>query len=338
MRLPSIRQFGLGVLVAMVLPPTSVSGQSEPPVRFSVRVTEEVRFERPISADVMPDGGLVVGTIFDEGITRLGTHGEVLWRVEAESLGVVDFSRIHRVSSAPDGRVLVLDTGSDKFVILSPDGQLIGEGKLPFPFSIIDSILWLPTGKILVSGVTEWGGQAEQHSLHLLNEDFSYSKSLGPLPEVRNRAVLASWGAGGVARCLNGDVLFTLRLPYEVHRYSVELEDVSSFVAPFEIDNTPDDAVILAPGTPTIRNPDGILVPRPVPMLEVLPGLFLGGRVVKREFIWDYFDSDGNLLFTNPAPESWRFPIGVDPASGDLWIWSTAGDSHVFLRVRVERN
>lgn len=222
----------------------------------------------------------------------------------------------------------------------SPAGRFLRRARLPFSFRQVDNLVALTNGDLLISGFSAANDRVSRFGIHRFRgrgRDLQYVGSFGPLPGARDRVVLPHWGAGSIVRANGADILYLLRLPYEIYRYDASGRARATIRPPTPIRGFPDDFVKIE-RTPqggtqvSTAQPD---IDRPSTILELSRGWVLVSRFRPGQGHWDLFNPAGRLVRTRSTPAEWGGPIGYDPARNLLWLAGTHDDAPVLYRLTL---
>ncbi|HEV7591099.1 MAG TPA: 6-bladed beta-propeller [Longimicrobium sp.] len=272
-------------------------------------------------------------------VTAFSPDGRVLWKVGRAGRGPGEFQLPYRLDVAPNGNIVVFDFGASEVTTLSPSGTFVGRVRLPFSFRQVDNLVALANGDLLISGFTTANDRVTQFGIHrfrVRGEQLEHIASFGPLPNARDREVLAHWGAGNVVRTSAGDLLYLLRLPYEVHRYDSGGRERAVYRPRTPLRAVPDDFVRIE------RTARGTAVSSAQPRLERLGSVLevanrwvVASRIGPAGTTWDLFDVSGRLVASRAIPREWGALLGYDRARNVLWLAGTQDDAPVLLRLVV---
>lgn len=320
------------VLVAVILhQPTQL------PIQLGKHelVEESAAIGLLVDVALAPDGSIFVADMANHDVIRFSPEGRLVWRSGREGKGPGEFSVPYRVAPLRDGGVLVYDFGIRELSWLNSDGTYLDRKRFPFDFSAVDKVIALPTGEILVCGVTTWSAGAS-NGLHLFSADLRHLRSFGDLPAARDRSVLLKWGAGGVTLGTNGEILYTPRIPYTIYRYDSSGEPRGEIRAPFHAEHTVDDAFVRQLSGSTMStsvSDDGMLIPGSAH--DIGSGWLLGTRRLGSNRWFDFFSPSGDLVSSIEAPEGVRYVIGIDWERGVLWARGEASDAPALFRIPI---
>lgn len=293
-----------------------------------------------ISARVGTDGRVYVADHAAAQVVAFGPEGRLLWRSGRKGRGPGEFEMPYRVAATADGGVLVLDRTTSEVTALGADGRFHQRYALPVLFGQVDHMVATPGDELLISGVTV--ARTEPRTAHFGVHRFSlrggqmkWLGSFGPLPPVQDRQVLERWGAGTLTPASGGDVLFSVRFPYAVHRFDASGRPKSVLRPARPLQGKPEDAVVIERvGASTIFSTGTREVLRPGPAWELPGGWILTTRLSDRRLLWDLVSPEGQVS-TRSLPENWRTVAGYDAARGVLWVTATEEDEPVLLKVSV---
>jgi len=302
-------------------------------------IGEEEEIGTIIAAKVGANGAVYVVDHMNATVRAFSPEGRLLWRTGRKGRGPGEFQLPYRMDVAPSGEILVYDFGTGEVTTLSDAGRFVRRERLPFSFRQVDNLVALQNGDLIVSGYTVSNDRATAHALHRfrrLGDQWQYVGSFGPLPPVRDREVLPHWGPGTISRARNGDILYLLRLPYEIHRYDPAGRERSVFRPRVPLRAMPDDFVRIehtARGTEiSSANPD---LEHPGSMTELGNGWMVASRVGLRSTRWDLFNPSGQVVGSRAIPEGWGALLGYDSPRSILWLAGEHDGAPVLLQLRI---
>lgn len=291
-----------------------------------------------LAARVGPDGRVYAVDHLNTRVLAFSPEGQLLWSAGRKGRGPGEFQLPSRVAVASDGRVYVLDLYAQEVTVLSSAGRYLSRARLPLSFALADNLLAFSGGRLVVAGVTEdpRGARFGLHRFALTGSELRYAGSFGPLPPVRDREVLRFWGAGALTPAGPGELLYSLRQPYEIRRYDPTGRLKSVLRPALPLRGKPEDAVrIERSGSATTYSRGSEEVTRPVSAWLLPNGWVLSGRFTGTERRWDLLGADGRVIGSRATPEEWGNVVGYDAPRGVLWVAGTRDDEPVLLRLRV---
>lgn len=100
-----------------------------------------------------PDGadGIVFFDTRNQVAYRLGANGDLLWSWGSRGEGPGELSLVRAMDVAPDGTVVLVDSGNRRVVRLSADGRLLAETPVPQGVNV-ESVAALPDAVLAVTG------------------------------------------------------------------------------------------------------------------------------------------------------------------------------------------
>jgi hypothetical protein len=155
----------------------------------------------------------------NQRITKVDSTGRFEWQTGREGHGPGEYEDPYRIAARPDGGVAVLDWRAERVTLLSPGGSVDATFLMPFHFTQLDGFDVLPDGRFVIAGMTYWGGTAKFHSVHVFTDSLQYRYSFGRFAEGKDSEAVRYVGSGGIALDPAGNVLLTLKRPYEIDRF-----------------------------------------------------------------------------------------------------------------------
>ena len=147
-----------------------------------------------------PDGaqGVVVFDRVNQDVYRFGADGDLLWSWGPEGEGPGELKAVRALDVAPDGSVVLVDSGNQRVVRLSADGLLLEEVPMPAQAADVWSVAALADGRLAVVGRPASGfGLA----LSLWNGDAvvgaAWPAGLGEPSMLQHQGNVARWGDKG---------------------------------------------------------------------------------------------------------------------------------------------
>jgi hypothetical protein len=325
---------------ALSLPSRGQTTIPFPLVVTSVTVVgEDQEFGSIVSARVGANGNVYAIDHVNARVIAFSPEGRLLWKTGRKGRGPGEYQIPYRIDVAPNGELSVFDLGMGDVTTLTSAGRFVRRVQLPFSFRQVDALARLSNGDLVVSGYSAANDLVSQHGLHrfrTVRGQLVHVSSFGPLPAVRDRAVLPYWTPGPIALAPNGDLLYLLRLPYEIHRYDAMGHERSVLRPRMPLRAAPDDFVRIertARGT-AVSSAETDLE-HPGAMAEVGDGWIVASRVGRRGTQWDLFDPRGRVVGSRAVPPEWGAMAGYDPVRGFLWLIGEHDDAPVLLRLRV---
>lgn len=301
-------------------------------------VGEEAELVEITAATVGPSGVVYTLDHLSCTVSAFSPDGRMLWRVGRKGRGPGEYQLPYRVAAAPDGSVLVFDLGTNDVTTLTSEGRFVDRALLPLRFLATDGMV-AGAGELFVSGYTTTPGPHRRHGVHRFRRSanrLAHVSSFGPLPTVRDTAILRYWGAGDITRAANGDVLYALALPYVVYRYDHSGRQRVAARPSFRVRGTADDVVrIERNGREQRVSNTSADVDRPTSVLEVTNGLVLVTRIKSRVRHWDAYTIVGAFLGSREYPVEWGAVVGFDRARNLLWMVATHDDAPVLVRLQL---
>lgn len=300
---------------------------------------EEAEFAEISGATVGPNGNVYVVDRLSFSVVAFSPAGRMLWKVGRKGRGPGEYQIPYRITTTPAGMVLVFDLGTGDVTTLSQDGRFLSRSRLSGRFTYVDDIAAVSGGDVLISGFASAPAQARRYGIHRFHIGGSqgvYAGSFGPLPTVRDTAVLPYWGAGNITRVANGDLLYALALPYVIYRYDAAGRQKAAMRSAIRVRGTPDDALrVDRRDNGTQISDTNTPVDRPRSVVEVGNGWMLVSRFVGEARHWDLFTAAGALLGSRELSPAWGAAIGFDRARNFLWIAATHDDAPVLVRLQL---
>lgn len=301
-------------------------------------VGEEAGLVEITAAAIGPSGTVYVVDHVAFTVSAFSPEGRMLWRVGRKGQGPGEYTFPYRVAAAPDGTVLVFDLGRNDVTRLSSEGRFIDRASIPLRFPVTEDMI-ATAGEVLISGYTSTQGTGRQHGIHRFRRrgaDLLHAGSFGPLPTVRDTAILRYWGAGDISRAANGDLLFALALPYVVYRFDSTGRQKMAARPTFRVRGTPDDVVkIERQGREARISNTRADVDRPWTIVEVTNGMILVTRLKSQVRHWDLFTAAGAFVGSREYPADWGVAVGFDRIRNLLWMVATHDDAPVLVRLQL---
>jgi hypothetical protein len=287
---------------------------------------------------VGPQGNVYAADYLNARVVAFSAEGRLLWTSGRKGRGPGEFQLPYRLDPRPGGGVLVLDAGTSEVTLLNARGRFVTRYRLPFRLDQPDAIVGLPNGHLAISGTTSAEPRARRHGIHrfrVSGTELEYVGSFGPLPRVRNTLVLQNWGAGSATLAANGDLLYALRIPFEIHRFDPTGRPRGVVRYPFRTRGTPDDTEeIVVTAKETTYSTTDADVERPGVAFELPGGLLVVTRSSRDARHWDFFRG-GRYLGSQRIDPDWGGVAGYDPARGFLWMTGTLDDEPVLRRLSI---
>lgn len=293
-----------------------------------------------MDAALAPNGRMYALDHINAQLVAYSPEGRLLWKRGGKGGGPGEFSLPYRLAVRSDGRILVYDLITGNFTAFSPDGAFIERTRLPFRVMKFDDFAALPAGDLVIAGVLDPARDGAGNGLHyfrVAEGGWTYVGSAGPLPPTQDPVVREHWGAGSVAVAGDGSLLYGPRLPYEIHRFAVDMRPRGIVRPPFRLPGRPDDVIrVERSGTRTAISRSDSRIEFPATFAEIFGGWLLAGRTSQGgPKYWDLFTPSGEHSGTRAIPAEWGAIVGYDEARGLLWLTGTADDVPVLLRLRI---
>jgi hypothetical protein len=302
-------------------------------------VGEDAEFGEITGGAVGSDGTAYVVDRLRCRVVAFSATGRMLWAVGRKGSGPGEYQMPYRIAVRPDGSLLVYDLATREITTLTRTGRFVARTLLPFRFHVVDQILSESGGVVVVVGYSNASDKVRRFGLHRFASRggrLVHERSFGPLPPVRDTALLRYWGAGGASRTSNGDILYSVRLPYHIYRYDPLGRPKRSIVPPLRLTGRPEDVVHLEhDGRNENVSNTGNAVEEPGAVVEIGDGWTLSTRLSPRGQLWDLFDRSGAYAGSRRPPPGANGLFGADTAGGILWFASTHDDAPVLVRVQV---
>lgn len=325
------------VLIGAAMIPGVLHGQPAFPIRYGTPTVHarDLELGRLAGSVLSSDGSVYLTDIDNAVVLKFKPDGELAWRKGRRGDGPGEFQVPYRLAAHPRGDLIaVYDLAKGAISRLTADGVFIDRRVLPFPFTQVDGMLIFEDGSTILVGVTSYGGTARDRAVHLFDDSLRHVRSFGPLPPVEDREVLSYWGAGGISLALDGSILYTQRLPYRIFQYTPAGELIREIVPPFELDERPDQAVIITRNAGRFSVEEGRPVTRPITARQLPNGLIMSGRLNPATGRWiDVFSGSGDYIGSAPATNEWQIIFGVDGARGVGWAIGMVDFEPVLFRV-----
>jgi len=282
------------------------------------------------------DGSVYVLDELNTEIVKIGPGGNVVWRRGRKGTGPGEYRVPYRIAARPEGGVAVLDWGTGRITLLSTAGAIEGSRMIPFPFSQFDGFEVLPDGRFLIAGMTNWGGEAARHSVHVFTDSMKYQHSFGPHAVAEDTASVRYTGSGGVS--ITGDrVYFTRKRPYDIHAYDLSGKSLSRTVVKVEFELGLEDMIeVTRFNNRTFRNitPRSQDVQIPFPARPLANGEYLAGRVTWNSSTVDLISRDGTLLASAESPAGCRTLLAVDVSQNTVYCDVRRDEVPTLVRVK----
>jgi hypothetical protein len=308
-------------------------------VAASTIVGEDAAFAEITGGAVGNDGAVYVVDRLQCRVYAFSAAGRLLWTTGRKGDGPGEYRMPYRVAASPDGSVLVYDLAIGEVTRLTMAGRFVERSRFPFRFQVLDKIVAQAGGRLVVAGYSNAGERVRKFGLHRFvarGGQLVHEGSFGPLPPVRDTSLLRYWGAGDAALAPNGDILFSLRLPYHLYRYDALGRQLRSFTPPFRLRGHPEDVLRLERDSRGERISDtGNQIEEPGPVTELAGGWLLSIRRIPHGGLWDLFDRSGSYVGTRRSPAGANGLIGADVTRGILWFAGTRDDAPVLVRVQI---
>ena len=321
------------IVLYVLLVSTYAANAQESPLRLGQarEITSSVSLYKPINLEVGPDGAVFVGDSGAQQIIKLSPEGEVIWRVGHEGQGPGEFRLLYRIAVGQDGSVVAFDMGTQDLSWFGADGTFIRRVNLAVRVYAVGSIELLPDGRVAMLAYVP---SANRNSIHVFDTAGEHVDSFAPLPPAQDEQQLREWPAGFL-EASGSDLIFTLNLPYEIHRFSYRGELLESIRRDYEFTEEPagGDVAIAAGERLRYLGPPGF-VPHPLGAKDLGDGWLLGGVLTAPDAsIWDLFH-DGELVASFPAPNGWLTAADIDPQRRVLYVKSGNADGDpIYLQV-----
>ena len=293
---------------------------------------------RVIDLAIAPSGDLWVADLSLNEIIHFDTAGTEIGRIGRNGEGPGEFRMLYRLAVDPSGNLYAFDFASSDVSVFDAAGEYLDRWRLPVFFAQVDRFVVVPDGRVVVAGIAANDSAASGSSLHVFSAAGEHVTSFGPLPRASNRALLRFWGAGNLSLSSHGDLLLSLRLPYEIFSYSPDGRLRARIVAPTLMAGSADDAFTSRGDANSGSIADSeTYVPRPLFAYDIGDGLVLAGRSAGRDepAVWDVFDADGQLIQSIRAPEPVRGVLGLDRERARLWGVGTTNDEPVLFSINL---
>lgn len=335
----------LAIAIGLWLPDVSLAQEATLHEDFPLEVTAvqsidpENGFGRLLSGTIDEAGNVYLVDFDNKQLISIAPDGNIRFRRGGEGEGPGEYQMPYRVAVGPDGSVYVFDFGAHSISKVSSNGDFIERRNLEFRLSAVDRFLVTDDGGLVVSGITGYGDVARRSSIHVFDSDLSHRSSFGPIPDVEDLDILRYWGAGGITWAQGGEILFTLRLPYEIYRFALDGESEKVVEAPFEFELGPEDAIQIQEeaGRRTISTTEED-VPRIIPAWRLgSTNYILSGRIIGDVRYWDLFDSNGSLIASTEVPDGWNVIVGYDDSRNRLWVTGLEKLEPVVFSIDVEK-
>lgn len=325
----------LGVICCAVL---AGHVQAQIPLRLGEPelIEASLMLGRPIDVSLGYDGSAYVADLANHVVIRFSADGELMWQSGRRGRGPGEYVVPYRVAPLPNGGALVYDQGLREITTLDANGEYVVRRSLPIGFIFVDKVVALRDGRVIITGITLQPG-ASDHSLHVFGPDLAYQESFGPLPETGSDVVLENWGAGGLTVARNGDLIFSVRIPYSIHRFSDDGTELVS-VAPMDLESTPDEAVSVDRTTTGVRfqiQQENVMLPGSA--FDLGDGWLVVGRRKGQHRMLDFVSPEGEISQTIPVPSGIRYIAGIDYRRDLILARGVENDVPALYRIPIDR-
>jgi hypothetical protein len=325
------------IAFVLLIPSAALSQRVRLPFDFgsATVVGEDALLERPIAASIAPGGGIVIADFSSHRIIKFNAAGRLEWRVGRTGQGPGEYTAPMRVTVLPDGTVLVYDAGRSGLTRLRPNGAFRDVVQLDVEFDDIDNIVALGSGGIAISGIVRSGSSADtNYAVHIFDANFHHIRSFGPLPAVRNRAVLPMWGAGGLSVGRGETLVYTRRYPYEIYRYNLSGALLGVVRPALSVVGSPEEAIRINANGARVSYTNSPKVTRLAKAYELPDGRILAGRLHPNGNTIDLLGADGSVIGVRDGwPAHWASGLAAfDVERNTLWVFGEAADVPVLLR------
>ncbi len=280
----------------------------------------EEEFGVLLDSDLGWDGVVYLLDYSNSQVIAVDPSGEVAWRRGGEGQGPGEFRTPYRLTEARDGVLHVFDLYGRAISRFSPDGEFIDRRQVQATFEAVTDLVVHPDGRTAISGTSSYG-VAMGWAVHVFTPDLRHVHSFGPLPTAENPMALSYHGAGPLTATPEGDLLYVRRLPYDIHRYSLDGDHLATFDTPFEYDVTADDRLNFEEreggGITTSRS--DVEMPRFGEAVMLADSLFVVSRREGDRRFLDLFTYDSGYVGTASIPADWGSLVGFDRNRGFLW-------------------
>ena len=149
-----------------------------------------------LASPIMPraDGaqGVVFFDVLNQAAYRIGSDGELLWSWGTKGEGPGELANVQALDVAPDGSVVLVDSGNLRVVRLSADGHLLGEARA-LGEGMVHSVAALSGGRLAVHSMRPllamWDGDDEDVAV--------VPAKLGEPHVLQHQGRTARWGNDG---------------------------------------------------------------------------------------------------------------------------------------------
>lgn len=293
-------------------------------------ISSSVDLYRPLGFKVAPGGAVVIANSGDHEIIKLSFDGDVIWRVGREGQGPGEFGRLYRIAVGANGHVAAFDLRTRDLSWFEPDGTFIRRANLEHRVYAVGNLVLLPDDRV---AMVAYVPGASRHAIHVFDTDGEHVNSFGPLPPVPRERQLRDWIAGFL-NISGSDLIFTLNVPYEIHRYSNRGDLMEVIRREYDFPEGPGGQVATRDGEPVQILGPPRFVPHPLGVKDLGDGWLVGGVVTQPDTsIWDLFHN-GELVASFPAPNGWFVVREVDPERRVLYVRSENAEGDlIYLQV-----
>lgn len=292
-------------------------------------ITSKVSLYRDFGVEVGPDGAIFIANSGDAQIVKLSFEGEPVWRAGGEGEGPGEFRLLYRLAVGPEGDVAAFDVSGANLSWFAADGTFVRRSRLQTRAYAVGNMALLADGLV---AMVAYVPQARQHSIHVFDMDGQLLRSFGPVPPVQDELQRRDWLAGFLS-VQGPDLLFTMNIPYEIHRFSPHGEPLQLIRRDYEFTEGPGGEAPRRDGERVRFFGRPKFVPHPLGAKGLGGGWLIAGVTPQADrWVWDIFHH-GDLVESYPAPNGWVV-VATDPDRGVLYVRSedAAGD-RVYLQV-----
>lgn len=296
-------------------------------------IGRDLSFGLIVGTAITADGSLLLVDRGESRVLRVSPDGSLRAIFGRAGDGPGEFRFPYRVAERSDGSIVVYDLANRRFSEFDASGRFVRRWTTSAEIVTIDAIVPLSDGRIAVSGVVR-SARASGRAIHVFDSTFRHIASFGDLPPARSRELQEQWGAGYLCPVSGGALLFTRRIPYELHWYSAAGEHLRQVTIPKPVSEFADDAFLVrGEGSRRVTEINRDLS-YPLSSAVLPGGRVLAGRFSHGKRYWDLIDAQGRLVWSGDMPPMLTYFIGADESRNSLWYMGQLEEEPVLVRIR----